>query len=520
MPFVNISSITDKLMGFSCLEGELHEMLAEVWNERFSPKTALLTTVDMGETNRTIRANVIDRMENQGFQILPGNPCGFAVFLDLTKELNIDDLKQINEAVYRLESALGCNNQIVSYFGYAGKASLLDKKMVHANIQLVQSGMNRKHKVWLIATALRKGGLKNCWKPAVVFLDILRRDSMTTGQLSSNSQYPDGCVGFFRYREYDNDSLKKLQQEEIQVRRWLGKDGASEFKQVLSKTFNHLEEIARKQFMIEAPLQPVHPDMYPEKLFKKLDAKKNAGDFARARIETESAVMATAKNIESQVTEFYLNELGNCKDYLMGLFEKADVSIEFVANAETLKDILTEFTGSDPMRAIDPLVYDKKGYQGPIQNYLNWALEHAIKVARKKAADSLLEAYAGFSGDRIQDERVRLGEELSRIVSDLQHVPNKEEFTISVLNSGAGMSKDFNMVISADGDATEKFLLCRNKDDKQWIEKEVAVYSNEVKTAFINEQYGGVVHLDGASLKGLYAVHFACTERRLNDLLD
>lgn len=519
MPFVNISTITDKLMGFSCLEGELHKMLTEAWSARFSLRTALLATVAAGEAEQKIRAKVVDQMEAQSFQILPGDTCGFAVFLDLTKELVPENLNQVEEAISRLESALGCSKQIVSYFGYAGKASLLDQQLVKANINLIQNCTNRKHKLWLVATALRKTDRKNCWKPSVIFLDLLRRSSKISARFSSNAAYIDGTVGCFRYREYDNDMLNKLQQEEKQVKKWLDNGGSSEFKKALSSALNQLEEDVKKRFAVDASLQPIHPDMYPKGYFKTREAKRNVGDFAIARQATEAAINTTVKNLEQQITEYYANEIGNYKNFLIKLFEKADVSIGFVTQKDSVKSILNDLITVEHSRVIEQLTYNKDGYLGPIQRHLSWALEHSVKVAKKKTAEGLLAAYASFSEAKIQEEHSRLADELSRIGADLQHVPDKSDFVESVLGTGTGMSRDFTTVIAADGDATEKFLLCRKQADMQWIENGPANFVLDVEQVFIDEQFGGVARRDDADIKGLYAMYFACTEARLDNLL-
>jgi hypothetical protein len=40
-----------------------------------------------------------------------------------------------------------------------------------------------------------------------------------------------------------------------------------------------------------------------------------------------------------------------------------------------------------------------------------------------------------------------------------------------------------------------------------------------VEQVFIDEQFGGVARRDDADIKGLYAMYFACTEARLDNLL-
>lgn len=521
MDFHDISLIQDQLFALSCLEDSLHEKLLQEWNNRFSVSTALLTRVDQQEDAFAIRNKVIEGINGHDYHLLPGSNVCAAVFLDLTQELTLEKLNVIYDTIAWLETRLNVTNQIVSYFGFVGTAGVFTKTQLQKNIELVQASVRNHHKLWLVAEPILKSQLSNFWKPSLLFLDLLRRDSQQTGNFSSQTDYADGCVGFFRYGEYKEEALQHVKKEIAVRERWLGDDGDFAFARQIEGLFKQQEEEVRRDFAAEASLQPTHPDMYPVGFWKIRKAKKGRNRvFEQARRQTEAAVNTTAENLIHQITEFYKGKIGDPKGCIVKQLTAADVSIGFVVNKSAATSKLREFQGESMIPTLEPLSYSKEGCTDRIGRYLEAALNYAITTAQNTAATELIDAYARLSVAEIEKKKTELSGELSKLRGELELLSEMETFCYNVINpmnGGRGMTKDFNPIMQTAGDRTTVFLACRRAEDWDWIQTVQLPYEAAVR--YISDQCGGIVQPDKAPVKGLYAVYFACTAERLEDLL-
>lgn len=516
MPITDLSTVQTKMFGVSLL-GEQNQTMLLHWKERFSPTNTFFVNAHEGESEDLIAEQILNVVKDAKVRILDDSLI-LALFFDLRKPLQAKNLQALLKLPDLLEELLHCQQVHIHCFGYTGLVAFSQKEAIKANIRLFQEVDQRTHKLWLVADDAQ-GSEKERWKPAILFLDFLRRHENPYSLMSR--QHSEGSVGFLRYGEYQQQRRIRFKAEIEQLKGWISECRQGSFSEKLSVRLEALRQSAREAFLVDAKAQPLHPDMFPKGFFDQQKAKKNKDPFRTARQFSQSAVIATGVGLTRQIHAYVMGRVGALKPYLIRLLEEAKVSISFVEDRVELRRRITmpiEET-CEPLPLYLP--YNKDGYENPIEKYLTEVRETAITMAINALLKGLAEACDSLSAEAVRGKKMEFSHRLEECGSMLASLPDLENFCRRSFVEGKGLMSPITVSLAHDGNDTLRILMCRNMDDRNWIADHVSTETivNSNCQCYIDENMGGIIKLDDAPVKCVFAAYFNCTEACLNDLL-
>ena len=517
MPITDLSNVQTKMFGVSLL-GEENQAMLQHWNDRFATSNSFFVTAQEGESAEDIARNIIQIIRQSAIRVMDDSLM-LALFLDLCKPLRRESLQQLLNLPKMLEQLLGSQQILINCFGYTGLIAFSPKQIIKDNILLFQELDARTHKLWLVPDDAL-GSEKERWKPTILFLDFLRRHPSPYRLLSA--QHSQGSVGFMRYGEYQKAKRLHFQDRIVQLCNWIKDYGSGKFSERLSARVDALRQAARDTFLVDARIQPLHPDMFPKGFFHVQKAKHNKEPFHNARTVSQTAVMATGQELTRQIEALFLEKTGDPKAYLIGLLQEANVSISFVASRQELKNRIKalEETVYEPNPIYLP--YNPDGYAGTIERYLKDVRETAIIKATNALVRRLLDACDALRPEEIQNKQAELSHALEESRTKLALLADLPSFCQNTFLGGKGLLSPVHVHLALQGDDTLRILMCTNADDRNWIDSNISTETlvNSNCMCYIDAHTGGIVRLDDTPVKCVFATYFDCTDLRLNDLLD
>lgn len=517
MPITDLSNVQTKMFGVSLL-GDENKAMLQHWHDRFAASNSFFVAAREGESAADIAKNIIQIIRQSAIRVMDDSLM-LALFLDLRKPLQRESLQQLLGLPKMLEQLLGCENILINCFGYTGLIAFSPKQIIKNNILLFQELDNRTHKLWLVPDDAL-GSEQERWKPTILFLDFLRRHPSPYRLLSA--QHTQGSIGFMRYGEYQKAKRLHFQDRIVQLCNWIKDYGSGRFSERLSARVEALRQTARDMFLVDARIQPLHPDMFPKGFFNVQKAKHNKDPFHNARTVSQSAVMATGKELTRQIEALFLDKTGDPKSYLIQLLQESSVSISFVTTRQELKKriLSLEETVYEPNPIYLP--YNPEGYERTIEQYLKDIRETAITKAVNALVRRLVDACDALQPEEIRKKQSELSHALEESRTKLALLADLPSFCQNTFLGGKGLLSPVHVHLALPGDDTLRILMCTNADDRNWIDSNVNTETlvNNNCMCYIDAHTGGIVRLDDTPVKCVFATYFDCTDRRLDDLLD
>lgn len=521
MSVIDISNIQYKLIGVCALKSEEKQLLKSLWQERFSEQMAFFAEVEPSDRALVMTQKIFKKISDAGYRAANGFQVVLAVFVDLTEALDESFLKELSNVSAMLSAHLRCSVRCQLFYGYVGMAGLNegeDVALMRQNVKALVGGNSYAKGVYLVSEPAFGGTPEFRWKAVNFMLDMLRRDANT--QRLQAVSHDNGTVGFLRYGEYDERMLVKLQDEEKKLINYLGNYGNVEFSGELNARLAAIELAARENFIVDANLQPIHPDMIVTGMLKIWSAKRNSNDeFNRGRAQTLAALRGTGEGLVEQIQEFFKNRMGDPRQFLMNVFTDIHAGIGFVENRTLVQSMLAPQIQTVRDAMPPSLAYNENGYTEEICTYLEQKLNFGIYKATIWFYEALKDAFGSFSEMKIANRRSEMQEQLRMIQNNINHVPTKKEFCDQAIGSGGGMDAQFMAVVGAAGDLTLKYLACRKDEDRVWMEDNCFMGNQQEARFYIHETMGGLINRDEAPIKALQVPLFDCTESRLEELL-
>lgn len=523
MPITDLSNVRTKMFGISML-GAQNELMLPHWKDRFSPSNTFFVPAETTDSAMDI-AQKIAGIVRAGKPVMAGERLMLALFLDLGKQLEEASLQSLLGLPEILDEMLYCGTPLIHFFGFVGTLYSADKKLVKENIQRFQKVSAGKHKLWLLADTIQSSEAER-WKPAVLFLDFLRRTD-APGALFETAGHTEGTVGLLHYGEFHRSKREALEKEKAQLTYWLNgntlNDGGT-FAELLSDRITALRQALRDAFPVSPDCQPLHPDMFPKGGFLGSNiskAKANKEPFRTARMLSEKAVIATGKGMAQQAVELARKRMGDVHAVLTGLLEKGNVSVRFVEDGADMKDKIRRLYEEPSEAKTLQLPYSGDGYTEPIRRYLEDARACAITTAVNTVLDDLLAAVDRLDMDKLRQRKAELSGRIQSCTDEMSTLPSREMFCDDSFKNGERLFSPLQIRLQINGDSTTRILMCRNPEDRNWINDNVDVsyLSGRVSMCYIDENLGGIIRLDDAPIKCIHAVCSNCTEQRLNDVL-
>lgn len=520
MSIIDISNIQYKLIGVCALRGEEKELLKSLWMKRFSEQVTFFAEVEPSDRALVMTQKIFKKISDAGYRAANGFQVVLAVFVDLTEALDESFLKELSSVSAMLSTHLRCSVKYQLFFGYVGMAGLNegeDVALMRQNAKALVNGNPYAKGVYLVGKPAFGGTPEFRWKAVNFMLDMLRRDA--NAQRLQVVSHDNGTIGFLRYSEYDEQMLVKLQNEEKQLINHLGNYGNVEFPGELNSRLAVIETAARENFVVDANMQPIHPDMIVSGMLKIWSAKRNSNDdFNRGRAQTLAALRGTGEGLVEQIRDFYQSRMGDPRQFLVDVFTSIHAGIGFVENRALVQSLLVPQIQAVRDAMPPALAYNENGYAEEICTYLEQKLNYGIYKAKIWFYDTLKKAFENFSEQQIANRRSEMQEQLRMVQNNLNHVPTKKEFCDQAIGSGSGMDAQFIAVVGGAG-VTLKYLTCRKDEDRAWMEANCFMGNQQEARFYIHETMGGLINRDEAPIKALQVLLFDCTDSRMEELL-
>lgn len=530
MPFTDLSVIQRYLIAFSYLDDENKTMLEDLWSKRFFPNKAFLLSCKREEPVEEILDQLTERLQAECIQSLHGEEIIVAFFLDLTKPIETEWAQRMHQIRNMMTSPNYLNATVPTLvqFGYIGKKmQFTAKEQKRASCAAVMKS-NRSQEQWqacrMILVAKPALSKRNIWKESILALDLLRRHNAPADLFApgSNAAANDD-IGFFRYDEFDAESVSAINEKLDACNNLLNNKTASGIKQAVKR---RLEELTRdaKEITVDGEFQPLHPELnVPDggflckDKFRKQAKKGEYAPYNAAAKATRWAVGQTAAGIRKMIAEMVRKNQAEPAAELEAILSTAAVG---VPARERLKEFASEFypfTREDmPVDPVLDLSYaPQEELQGRIQNYLKATLEHAIVEERIRFEQALADAVTGItleSVERMRSELIQQRLELENRKTNL--VPLKD-----VIHAAAHLGTLRVSEFPTAGLEEAKSRVYMVLRDRKMQQNIIAQQADQTDCFIIDGTTGGIPKLDNMPLKALQIVMADCSEEDEERLL-
>lgn len=517
----DISTIQCELIGISCLEGSLYDQVRKEWNKRFQKNHAFWVDLPKEWKSTNLLQIIAEVLANQGISTLIGRPIVLVVFLDLTKDFNKELMEQIANIPHQLNNAFGCNVPVMLTFGNLGKMAFADKTMLrqHAT-QVVDIHMNntrtRKQLILIANAPLVQKENDKSWKAAITLLDVLRREADPASMLPvAGADNPNDDVGFLRYGEFNHAARYHLEEDIRKLTDSLSSCGATELHTAVQKELGKIDTSAKKDWDIDANIQPLHPDMVVDGWMAKNKAKKGKNSqYEAARNATVMALGATGKKMQEDIMAAYAPMIENAEEWLNQYIYESNVGLSLEEDRQQMRSALEVTVSQCMMPPLPSFLYSENGYANEISYYLHCIRDAAVSQVKINFIKALLQAYNQKPDEYYRTKRHDIQIQLDEAHRELSRYMDKQ---MLIDKSAAGSSlPDTSFFPMLGGGAQCRFILCREPDDEQILSH--ACSGTATSVYYIDKQYGGLNELDNASIKSLQLLMFDCGVH-LDDLI-
>lgn len=517
---VDISTISNHLIGISFLKETDTTCVKAIWDKRFPDSEASFTRAELNESASDILKKVIAQIVGSSIGSLAGKSCVVAIFLDIQDPITSAQLDTIGQLSIMIQTALFCTVSTEVQFAYIGtnpvpKESFQGMKdCVTALSHACATNAVLLRRVCLVAQTMsaQKLSCEN-WKAVSVFLDLMRRnqqnDIIPTAGFNSNDD-----VVFLRYGEYDASRRKTLEKTLEKVRKSLGNDGESELLNLIEIDFSKLAQKAAEAVPVCAEQQTIHPDMNVDGFLQKRAAKKgNNKKFKTAQDAMKLAITNTKDAMDTAIAAFYKRALlPSAKEYLLELTERASVGLGLFSDRAKMKEILAPEKGVIFPPHTPEFNYNEKGYLAEIKQYLDQAQSYIIHKSAFTTREELLKAYLGIKEEYFAKQYSERRKLLQDTENELEGIPEEDAFLRDAESSGVNLSASFYPV--KPGGLTKRILL---EYDYKVAENHDNKTSTDIITMYFS--YSQLIAPDPIGTRALHILSFNCTDDRLDDLI-
>lgn len=516
----NISSVQCKLIGISCLEGDVRQQVRREWDERFYDHEAFWVDAKAGQSVMNLAQSVAGIIRSQGITSLGGKSLLLTVFLDLTKAPDMALLGEILRLPQVLARALNCIVPLTLEFGYVGMLAWGDTEALKANTRQVvdlncQDTAKRKQLCLVGISPLWQPDEDISWKSVMVCLDVLRRDASPGTLVPFEGTNPCNNVGFLRYGEYDEEKLEGLQAERSRIEQALSDNGELALRNEIAMALGKIENDVETQYPVDGACQPIHPKMYPEGMIERWNAQHGNPPFAVGRTKTLEALAATTQHMKQKIIASFRAQIADAPAYLRQYMKKAEAGIDLESNRKKMEEILAV----DSIGRVEPqlpaLDYKETGYTNEIDNYLKGVRRYMGAKIRQDFAKALLEAYRQIPDSSYAQRKRVLDEQKQDVDMDLGRLTTKSQL-LGMISMGSELP---GAALSSNRAAGLSFYFGLTRDENMGLELDKAIAGTMAFSYFIDATNGGLKMLDNAPLKALQLLQFDCCDACLTDLI-
>lgn len=521
----NISKIECTLLGINAMSGAQGEAIHEEWGKRFSQMTSFLIDAEPDDSEIVLTKKFRDQIAAAGISAMAGKLCVLAVFLDLTGELDDARFQELSKVPARLKIALGCSVVAALQFGYCGTLGLSAGAPARRSIQrLVEHNIDDTVQTQLVLTAspALAAGTQSIWQPAMLLLDLLRRQPAPAALLPETADHcRNNDVGFLSHLEYDRGACESLEAEAGRLTASISDEGADRFKEYLRVQLGEMKADVEKRFPIDGLCQPQHPDMrVPEGgLFGGKRKKAMQGKYEPYNIAanlTGGALKRTAEALTEAVTEMFRLSDAEADRLLPELIARSRLGLGAAARPECMKECLSSESGYGGAFPLPGLRYLETGCAPEIESYLLQTRLTAMGKGEKLYRDALLAAYDrlpnGYFFDKICENRTKLEKVRAQLGDKLDAGTFRSRAAAGMLQ----LNGEFNT--SEPSAVSKTYLLLRGAEMKELADGSPLGFGS-VQEFYIDEKMGGIQKLDNAPMKLLRLTLLDCTETSLLDLI-
>lgn len=517
---INISSVQCKLIGISCLSGDERQKVQKEWESRLSGYDSLWVDAKQNQTALDLIKNITELAREKEFEIMGGQSVLVSVFLDLTKSPDEALLKEIVAVPKELSRILGCVVPLTLEFGYLAMFAFGDREALKANIRKVvdiniQDKTRRKQLCFVGTSPAWNQDEDVCWKPVMVCLDLLRRNSSPAAMVPVEGLDACNNIGFLRYGEYDEDRLHRLHAEKERTECALGDDGSLAFMSELSAALEKIENDVVEKYPVDGKNQPIHPEMFPKGFIETMKAKKGQPPFATARTCTLQALKATADSLKHSIFDDYRKQIASAPDYLKKFIENSRMGIGLESDRKKMEELLAP----QPLNVMEPLYpalnYNESGYEMEMDSYLKNVRRFAGAKCRYDFAKALLEAYRQIPDEEYIRRKEKLQKENTTVRNQISRLSTREDL-IGKITAGDVLPKTAFTVTLAAGHSAYWAL---TRDMEIGMELDKATAGLMATAYYIDPKFGGLNVRDNAPLKALQLLQFNCNEAILENLI-
>lgn len=505
MPTKNVDQVYCKLIGLSCLKGELSQKVSQEWESRFYTNEAFWHEIPQGQTAGDAVQQIARQISEQGIYSMNNMPVIAALFLDLTENLPAQQLEVALETPRLLSSASGCKLMILPVFGYLGTVALvMDKNVLRQRVSHILEQLSATSvaaQLCMIADPLlNQMGSRHNWKAALIWLDALRRNSDPLSIWPSVQNLEGAGVGFIRYGEYDERKMEDLHNQSARLKKALEDtdDGP-----LYSRLEREHEEILRQieaVYPVNGNDQPIHPDMNVSGCFNIKKTRRGMNpSFNAAQARTQGALQLTAERLRESIEARYLQKYADADQWLDLLFRESEIGVQLEEDGPKIRRILLQKVTAQVQPNLPPLSYCETGYAASVGSYLEmmraWAAEHVWSELMSR----LLSAYQARTNVYYEKKRTALAEEKKIVDARLGSLLNKQALIDRAARGADLPEADFYPTIG--GGAMTRLLFCRNQPDAQQCDK--ACMGSATAVYCVDEKCGGLKTVDSAPVKAL-----------------
>lgn len=520
-----VNQIHSFLIGLCCAKDGLRQQIHDNWEKRFSPHTSFLVDVDDGDEIRSIVLKAQAKLMEQRVTVPAGKSCVLAIFCDLTTQVNSAQLDVLDRSISMLSQALKCYMSTTIQFAYVGQVSLLEERAAVRNHISAMVDRNIKQplrtQLLLVATPFLQTEGYELWKPSMLLLDLLRRNSNPPMLLPET---PDGQenndIGFLSYAEHDSVLREKLSAEVKELTRLVNPEGSER----LSKAKQELLQRKKKDILADYPtnggLQPQHPDMnVPDKGFfnkRKQAAKGKLDSFNIAMSQTLNAVLATANALYEEIMEVYKAAANHADALLEQLQKESGTGIPVLQDERKMLELLS-YSDTAVRRPSSPnLFYSEKGYIFEIESFLSLYREYAIYSGAQILCEALCGAYKKKPLHTYEEQLDRLRHDLSEKTLRLDTTCEPEVFFENAYYGSQNLMAEFFAPPSGSIDRT--YVTVRGSKFR-YLESKEQGYAGNTSSFYFSETGSGITQPDNAPIKALRLTLLDCTSENLLSLI-
>ena len=451
-----IPTVHNKLFGISYLQGQQKKQLEEQWQLRMCESDALLIEAEPNHNYQAVVTALCERIEEQGIEMNPQDPCILVFFVDLQKEINPELLRQIEAGI---QGVLNPSIQAVLQFGYVGKLGLQNPAVQRENA-CKQVEANRDffavpHRLCLVATPFVAGNGSSEWKSVCVYLDVLSRQNAPANLMPGTGS---GYMGYLRYGEFNEETYNALVARDEELTTLLGNGGTDRFEKLLENKANDLRRMVRARFPITGSCQPLHPDMFlaPGNVFTR---KQNQAKIAAAQEASETALVMTGQRLKNDITRAFDAVVAGAETTLKEMADAVPLGLSIRANAAEMANILSIPADSQKEPPKPTLSKDCCGQV--TEAYLKQIRDDACSVQIQRFYEALRKASATLYDAGAAAKKTELEAEQKKTKARLKKIYPPQAFC-EKFAYGSNLPEGQFSPVNPIGPSSQTFLLCTN----------------------------------------------------------